>query len=116
MRRADRGPVALLMATSALLGAAFYFASPAKADDVLDDAETTYVTRYGAGAICPVIRRHASPAGVMGVISGIVNHTGWDEGSAVDVINASVWLYCPDQWPLLVAIGKAARGEAAVPA
>ncbi len=29
MKREDRGPVALLMATSALLGAAVYFSAPA---------------------------------------------------------------------------------------
>lgn len=116
MARGDRSAVALLMATSALLGAAFYFASPARADGTLDEFEQDYVTSFGAGAVCPVIRRHATPAGVIGVVTGIVNHTGWDEGSAVDVVNASVWLYCPDQWPLIVAIGKAARGEGPVPA
>ena len=35
MNREDRGPVALLMATSALLGAALYFSAPAT------DATTT---------------------------------------------------------------------------
>jgi hypothetical protein len=33
MRREDRGPVALLMLTSALLGAAVYFSVPARADE-----------------------------------------------------------------------------------
>ena len=34
---------------------------------------------------------------------------GYPGDSAVDIINASVHEYCPENWRLLVAIGKAAR-------
>lgn len=115
MARQDRSAVALLMATSALLGAAFYFASPAKADGALSDSEADYVLTYGDGAICPVIDRHHSIPGVLGVVSGITKD-GFGEGDAVDIVNAAVWMYCPRNWPLLVTIGQAARGETAVPA
>jgi hypothetical protein len=36
---------------------------------------------------------------------------GWNAAAAVDIINVSVELYCPSNWPLLQAIGDKARGE-----
>jgi len=82
----------------------------AKADGILDNSETDYVLMYGAAAICPVIDQYHSMAGVTGVARGITKD-GFSLDSAVDIINASVQEYCPRNWPLLVAIGKAARGE-----
>ena len=46
----------------------------------------------------------------MGVTAGIVKD-GFSEDDAVDIINASVDTYCPRNWPLLQAIGRAARAE-----
>ena len=109
MKREDRGPVALLMLTSAFLGAAMYFSSPAQADGQLDDAEADFVATYGEGAVCPTIDEYHSTSGVMGVGEAIIDR-GFSVESAVDIINASVWLYCPRNWPLLSAIGNAARG------
>ena len=105
---------ALGIITGGFLTAGVVFAAgPAKADGTLDKTETDYVFTYGSGAICPVIDEYHTPAGVMGVVKGIM-HDGFTADSAVDIVNASVDLYCPRNWPLLVAIGKAARGETAV--
>jgi hypothetical protein len=46
----------------------------------------------------------------MGVGEAIVDR-GFSVDSAVDIVNASVWLYCPRNWPLLSAIGEAARAD-----
>ena len=102
---------ALGIVTGAFLTAGIVFAAaPAKADGTLDKTEGDYVFTYGAGAICPVIDEYHSPSGVMGVMRGIM-HDGFTADSAVDIINAAVDTYCPRNWPLLVAIGKAARNE-----
>jgi hypothetical protein len=110
MRREDRGAVAWLMAGSALLGAAVYFASPAKADGTLDSGEAAFVAKYGSSAVCATLDDYPSPAGVVGVAEGVV-WAGWDADSAVDIVNASVATYCPRYWPLLQAVGRAARQE-----
>ncbi len=110
MKRGDRGPVALLMATSALLGAALYFSAPASADGYLDDSEADYVSLYN-DAICQTIDEHHTIPGVMGVLAAVVEHGPFADHDAIDVINASVWLYCPRNWPLLVSIGDTVRGE-----
>jgi hypothetical protein len=108
MARGDRSAVALLMACSALLGAAVYFSSPARADGEIDDAESFYVGLNGQ-TVCEVIGEYPSPPGVMGVLQAIVEDTGWDTGSGVDVINASVATFCPEYWGVLVATREAAR-------
>jgi len=112
MRREDRGPVALLMITSAFLGAAVYFSVPARADGVLSDTEQVYVELYGQGAICQTIDEYHSASGVLGVSQAIAED-GFASDDAIDIINASVYTYCPRNWPLIVAIGKVARGEIA---
>ena len=95
---------------SFLTAAAITFATPVKADGYLDDDELVYVELYGADAVCPTISTYRSLAGVMGVAEGIVAD-GFSPDSAVDIINASVQTYCPQHWPLLVAIGRAARAQ-----
>jgi hypothetical protein len=109
MNRNDRGPVALLMACSALLGAAVYFSTPARADGFLDDDEAAYVDLFGRRAVCPTLDQYHSTSGVLGVTEVIVGD-GFTPDNAIDIVNASVWLYCPRNWPLLVAVGDAARG------
>lgn len=111
MSRGDRSAVALLMGCSALIGAAVYFASPARADGVLDATEADYATTYGSAVICPIIDYHGAD-GVLGALREIVAD-GFAMDGAVDVVNASVWAYCPRNWPLLVAIGNSARRAAA---
>lgn len=111
MRREDRGPVALLMATSALLGAALYLSAPAKADGVLSDTELVYVDLY-SDAVCQTIDEYHSASGVIGVAQAIAED-GFADDDAIDIINASVHTYCPRNWPLIVAIGKVARGQIA---
>lgn len=113
MRAAVIRAYALGIITGSFLTAAIVFvAPPAKADGQLDNAETDYVLTYGEYAICPVIDQYHSVGGVMGVARSIVED-GFAQDSAVDIINAAVSEYCPRNWPLLVAIGKAARGETA---
>lgn len=111
MRTAIIRAYALGIVTGGFLTAGIVFAAaPAKADGTLDSSEADYVLTYGAGAICPVIDEYHSVSGVAGVMRGIMSD-GFAGDSAVDIINAAVDTYCPRNWPLLVSIGKAARGE-----
>jgi len=103
------------VAVGGLLAAATMFlAGPAKADGMLDPAETDYVATFGEGAICGTIAETPSVGGVFGVVAGVMAHTGWDGGSAVDVVNTSVMMYCPEYWPILAAAGETARNRGAV--
>jgi len=108
MARGDRAAVAWLMAASAMLGAATYFASPARADGTVDEDEAVFVEVYGQGAICTTLDDYPTAAGVVGISNAIVEQ-GYTRDSSVDILNASVMLYCDQHWPLLVAVGKAAR-------
>jgi hypothetical protein len=108
MARGDRSAVALLMGCSALLGAAVYFSSPARADGYLTDDEAVFTELYGEGAVCKTITEYRSMSGVLAVAEVIVEQ-GFTPDAAVDIVNASVEVYCPEHWSLLVAIGKAAR-------
>ena len=83
-------------------------AAVARADGFLDEDEQVFVELYGADAVCPTITEYRSLAGVMGVAEVIVDR-GFAPDAAVDIINASVQAYCPQHWPLLQAVGKAAR-------
>lgn len=112
MRPAILKAYALGIITGGFLAAGVIAAVPAKADGVLDRDEAEYVLLYGEDAVCPVIDKYHSTGGVLGVAKAITKD-GFTADSAVDIINASVQEYCPRNWPLLVAIGKAARGESA---
>lgn len=101
-----------VVALSPLLIVPVGLASPARADGTISDTEFAYIQMYGASAVCPTIDDYPTPAGVLGVEQGI-EHDGFTADDAVDIINVSVHEYCPSHWPLLVAIGKAARGAAA---
>ena len=107
MARGDRSAVALLLACSAFLGGAVYFASPARADGYLDEDEQVFVELYGEGAVCRTITEYRTP-GVLGALEVIVDE-GFTPEDAVDIVNASVATFCPENWPLLTAIGRAAR-------
>ena len=85
-------------------------AAPARADGFLDDAEIDYAATYGQYAICPVIDEYHTTDGVMGVARAIIND-GFAPDAAVDIINVAVQEFCPRNFPLLQAIGRAARGE-----
>lgn len=82
----------------------------AKADGYLDMDEQVYVELYGEQAICPTITEFHSYNGVLGVADAIESD-GFAPDSVVDIINASVQAYCPENWPLLQAIGRAARAQ-----
>lgn len=83
----------------------------AKADGVLSNAEKAYVQAYH-NAICWTLDDYPSVGGVMGIASVIIDD-GFSGDDAADIVNASVAGWCPRHWPLLVAIGEAARGQQA---
>lgn len=93
-----------------LAAATMFLAGPAKADGYLDDAESDYAQRH-VGAICSTLADYPSVEGVVGTTLAVADHTGWDIGSAVDVMNAAVWAGCPRLWPLMLATGEAARNQ-----
>lgn len=47
----------------------------------------------------------------VGVTRAIVEHYGFNEAQAVEVVNAQTYFYCYWNWPNLVAVGQHARGE-----
>lgn len=98
--------------TAAAAAATVILAPAAHADGDLSPSEAAYVAAYGRDAVCPVIDTYHTPAGVIGVKMAIMKD-GYTADDAVDIINASVVVYCPRNWPLLVAIGKAARAATA---
>ena len=100
---------------SMLTAGVVLLASPARADGILDPDEQVFVELYGAKAICHTLDSYASVAGVMGIADAIVEQ-GFTYDSAVDIVNASVEIYCAEYWPLLQAIGRAARAANGSPA
>lgn len=92
-----------------ILGFAIYYSVPAHADGNIDRAEADYINSYGY-AVCAVIDEYPNVNGVLGVARGIMSD-GFTMDSAVDIINESVYDDCPRHFPLLQAIGRAARGE-----
>ena len=84
-------------------------ATPAKADGYLNEDEQVWVELYGEQALCATLTEYRSLAGVKGVFDVLTTDEGFTPDSAVDVINASVQAYCPQHWPLLQAVGRAAR-------
>lgn len=93
--------------TGAFLTAGLLAAVPAKADGFLDEDEQAFVEDYH-WAVCHTIDEYHSTQGVLGVAEAITDE-GFAPDSAVDIINASVQAYCPRNWALLQAIGRAAR-------
>ncbi len=92
---------------AALIVSAFVFAPAAHADGYLDDDELVYSELHGQ-VICDVITDYYGLSGVLGVHQAIMDD-GFTADSAVDVLNFSVHEYCPENWRLLVAIGKQFR-------
>lgn len=84
----------------------------ARADPGIDtDAEYNYVVAYGAGAVCPMIEANQNVRGVVNVLRGVMAD-GFDEQSAADIVNSSVWNYCRDLWPLLNEVNAKLHGNA----
>lgn len=104
----DALAVSLLMALMAALGVVV-FAASARADGVLQPDEEVYAIAW-APDICNVIDNRPNLRGVINVAQMVIAD-GWRPDEAVDIVNASVASTCPEHWPLLVAVGRAARGE-----
>lgn len=100
-----------MIAGSFLTAGAVLLATPAKADGYLDTDEQIFVEMY-YDAVCSTISSYPSLGGVSGV-SRAIQEQGFPADSSVDIINASVQAFCPEHWPLLQAIGRAARAGAA---
>lgn len=84
----------------------------ARADPGIDtDAEYNYVIEYGASAVCPMIAANPDLNGVVTVWKNIVRD-GFTVQSAGDIIDSSVWNYCPQYWPLLNEVVAKLRGNA----
>lgn len=109
MARGDRAAIGWLLGCSALIGAAVYYAAPAAADGYLDADEESYV-RSWSGHICQAITYEPTLGGLVSVAQ-VIYSDGYRPDDAVDIINASVATECPQHWPLLVAVGRVARGE-----
>ena len=95
--------VALLMALMAAIGCIVVLASAptAKADNVSDDV-LDYVSLYGEGAVCPVISKHYTTSGLLGVLTAI-RDDGFSDYEAGQIVGISVSEYCPENYPLLEA-------------
>lgn len=108
MRNSIIKAYALGIITGGFLTAAIVLAAaPAKADGYISDDEAVFIELHGA-QVCSVIDKYHSMGGVMGVAEAI-SEQGFSASDAVDIINASVQEYCPRNWSLLQAIGRAAR-------
>jgi hypothetical protein len=81
----------------------------ARADGHLSDTEKAYVLTYH-NAVCKTLTKYPSEPGVAGVLAGVMGD-GFAPGDAADIVNASVAVYCPQWWPLLQAVGDAARAS-----
>ena len=97
MSRGDRGAVALLMATSAFLGAAMYFSTPARADT--DSVVFAYVATFG-GIVCSTLDDYPTFDGIVGIGQAISEDglTGYQAGQ---VIATSAIEICPRHLPLV---------------
>ena len=92
MKRSDRGPVALLMAASAFLGAAVYFSAPANADDN-DSVVYAYAATFG-GIVCSTLDQYPTFDGILGIGQAMIEDglTGYQAGQ---VIATSAIEICP---------------------
>ena len=109
--RGDRAAVTLLMAASLFIGAVFYFASPARADDgTLTDAEAAYVANYGPAVVCDTLTEVPSISGVIGLETYLTNGAHFTPQAAEDITDTSVVLFCPQHRPLLRAYAKYRAG------
>lgn len=91
----------------ALLAAA---SMPVARADNLTNTERAYIGMYH-DAICLTLDSHPSYAGVMGIATVIMEDDGFSPDAAARIINTAVEGWCYRHWPMLVAIGNAARAN-----
>lgn len=106
MKRSDRGPVALLMAASAFLGAAMYFSAPAKADD--DSVVYAYAATFG-GIVCSTLDDYPTFDGIIGIGQAMIEDglTGYQAGQ---VIATSAIEICPRHIALVRSFAESYAG------
>lgn len=97
MKRRDVLPTAMLMATSAFLGAAVYYSAPAEAAP--DQAVINYA-KASAPAVCTTLDSYPSFPGIVGVAKAITED-GFTAYEAGEVIYLSVAAVCPRHLTLL---------------
>ena len=94
MRRQDAAAVALLMGASMFLGAAVYYASPARADeDDLSPAVVAYTAGHSV-AVCTTLSEFPSAVGIYGIAEAIADD-GFTRFEAGEIIALSVAEVCP---------------------
>lgn len=71
----------------------------AQADDQLQPNEVEYMADNGF-AICEELDRDPSPPTVINIAEGVINN-GFVIDSAIDIVNYTVMIYCPNWGPLL---------------
>ena len=110
MRRADRGPVAMLMACSALLGAAVYFSAPARAD-ANDSVVYAYTATFG-GIVCSTLDQYPTFDGILGIGQAMTEDglTGFQAGQ---VIATSAIEICPRHIALVRSFADSHSGATA---
>lgn len=95
-----------------------FFATPAKADGVLNNYEM-YAVSDSYYATCAVFDQEFTGAVLsdtfvtMGVTAAVAQEYGISQDNAMDVVNEQVLEYCTIHWDNLVSVGQYVRGELA---
>lgn len=97
MTRRDAVAVGWLLGASALIGAAIYYASPAKADQ--QDVEA-YAAINGP-AICSTLDSYPSLSGLHGVTNFVIGDGPFTDFEAGEVIGSAIFGFCPNHIALL---------------
>lgn len=58
-------------------------------------------TKVVAPAVCETLEDFPTFNGLRGVAQGVMEDTGWDAEDAAQVVVTSIYVYCPDMFPLL---------------
>lgn len=101
----------LALVLPSAIAAALLSSAPASADGYLTPQEQNFGDSV-AGSVCEFIDNVGVNARSMAEAMKIIyTHTpaNMDMSDAVDIINYSVYNYCPEHWDELVAFGEGAR-------
>lgn len=101
-----------LMAFGAIMAAAVFYSVPADAEPgpQLTSAEVLFADHGGAVGVCEIFDQYGLTAQTaVRAIRAVASVGGFPLIDSAQIINYSVYVYCPRHWPALVAIGNAAR-------
>ncbi len=93
---------ALLIALMVALGliVAFLAAADARAESDPSPAVVAYVDRYAEAAVCPVLDKHHTVSGMLGVLYALEGE-GFSPFEAGQIVGMSVTEFCPRNYRLL---------------